>query len=498
MPTSSLRTADDSNDTDRREDRARSALRARVHATARRVEDVLDDPERIGADEHELDPDRTRSEADADDGVARDSGDELAVEALSDSDERLPKEVDARRTQERGSDALERDAFEDWMRIAQRHRRPLSDADTERYLADAHGEDATRASVAEDLLIRHNVRWMLHCLKIHPGVTGEMLSHAGPLREDLLAQARFGFLQAIRHWSDARARTGEHDGGRKKTLLKYAKYWIDAQVWTLIAPERYRLKQKAAHQRHKVLTAAAALAREGAHAPSAAAIAARLHDGALARLRDAQIDAPTREELRRAGALSVRRVEELLAHVATVESLDEVVGQGGREQQGDRTRGESIASPDASPDDGLIAEERRAAIQRLMRSPDPQLVDADLMGLALRYVHGLPTERGRDTVALKTQIVALVIGRTSDTVRSYIEQLPLRAFGYGSARAGDLKPIDGPATSDATVDATAVQAPTPSSRSGPSPWPEHQPPETPVTYERAPVRAQRVQRGLRS
>ena len=356
------------------------------------------------------------------------------------------------------------DAFETLRQLAQP---PLSDEVTARLLTEVHAEDSAVARRAEDLLLRHNIPWITHCIAKHPCVTSEMLAPSSALRDDLMSEGCFGFLIAVRRYDPDQARRGIDHGGRQKTLLKYAQLWIDNVIRVYIGPERYRLKARTGHKRHLVLTASETLRRRLGRVPQSTEIADYLEAEAREKQRAAGVLNPTRQQLRNMGALSPTVITTLLSHVAATVSLDEPI-EGTGTMAGRSASGVTWASylPDEASlgqaEAHLIRDDQARGIAGILRVIDPRLPNPVLRRLQVRMLYGLPSERGNPGYPFTAEEISYVLGRSPETVRAYEERLRLSLRGEELVPAAQLIPLQDAAT-DLRPEISVGDRPTPSS-----------------------------------
>jgi DNA-directed RNA polymerase specialized sigma subunit len=322
------------------------------------------------------------------------------------------------------------DAFEEWVRISRSHP-PLRQAELDRYIALAHGDDEGAAREAEDKLIRHNVKWIVRCLRAHPMVGPSIMDMPGGLRDDALSLGRMGFLLGIRAYSPERA-LSVGKAGHKKTILKYGEYWIRKLAGEFMHQERFLLPEDASLDRRKVLSAIADLERESGRAPTDEEVSARLRETTLRRValedlrtqgartpseeqvaaRIHELDQSNDRRLRRRGALLPARVRELREHQTFRYSLDTPVG-------GDGEDGPSLA--DYMADEGQSVEEMGEAgdIYRALGTLSAA-TDPTIRGPLSRGVHGTLAEDGIELHFPRTRDeIQLLTGRSRGSVDSY-------------------------------------------------------------------------------
>lgn len=312
--------------------------------------------------------------------------------------------------------ALERDAFEEFVQLRRRHP-PYTAEKLASMVEMAKGSDPESVALAEDLLIRHNVLWIVQCLQRRAG--REVMSRSSEERNDLLAIGRWAFLVGIRKYDAVKA--AKNGNGAKANLLTYTKYWITKLVNEYMHIERYGLKEEAALDRDKAVKARAALRSGLGREPSYDEVAQQLMTDARARLAKRGTASPSQEMLRRAGALGAERIKELLNHATSTVRLDTPVG-------GDAdgpTVAEYTEDEREDPTSRLeAAEQFDAVMSRLNLLPDRR------SRLAFRLLHGLPTEQGRSRLPVfNATEVGLVLGTGRDVVTRYEQDVRHALWG---------------------------------------------------------------------
>jgi DNA-directed RNA polymerase specialized sigma subunit len=296
-------------------------------------------------------------------------------------------------------------------------------------MAQVHSPDPEVAMQAEDTLIRHNIKWIVKCLKGAAGA--ESIRYPGDLRNDLLAEARMGFLDGIRKFNLERA--GKNGiKGQEKTVLGYCQIWIAKRVREFLPGERFGLNQDAALDRNKVIKARDELVAQTGKMPSSEEIAVRLEQKARKKLEAKQIAHPTPRQLSRAGALNSDRVDELLQHATSKLSLDAPTGDDGDDGP---TMAQYVSTSAQDLDNGMLADELKDGIAaRLDKLPNAQRRD----GMRMRF--GLPSsaDAARHPI-YNPEEVGVFMGRTRDSIAIYEEEMRQGFLGEEKVAVDDLR-----------------------------------------------------------
>lgn len=385
-----------------------------------RADRYLDGDIDAGEESLQIDPASSQSRLVGlfDDATQAEGGDEeLEGGAVSAEEVAAAEQIDLRSFQPaRPGKAFEADAFEDWVRLSKTYK-PLPGSELDGYVRMAKSDDPTLRELAETMLIRHNILWIVQCLQRKAG--REAMSRPGPEREDLLSIGRWGFLTGIRKYDEERAAKNAH--GTKANILTYTKFWIDKYVGEHLGIERYGLKEEAALDRDRILKAKAQLQRLLQREPTPEQIASLLEQQVRENLAKAGKKEITRDLLRRRGALGVDRIKELLAHSTSSVSLDAPVGDD-NDAPG---VGDYLRTDD---DDALEATAEHERLQGILSR-------LTLLGdrrdeQAFRMLHGLPAAEtgGRYPVFSPTE-VGLVFGMDREQVERGEERVRGELWG---------------------------------------------------------------------
>lgn len=362
------------------------------------LDDDLDSPDTLGVigqgSSSLLDPDVFTEE------------NELEMESVTEEEINEKVDLASLKGKRKATDPLEHDVFEDWAKLSYKYK-PLPEQETRAWLEMAHGSDPEAVAMAEDRLIRHNVLWIIKCLQRQAG--RDIMSRPNETRNELLSLGRWGFLTGIRKFD--RVAAGKNNTGVEANLLTYTKFWIVKYTNEFLGRERYGLKEEPALDRNKAIKAREMLRKQMNREPTYEEIAEVMASQAVVRAKSKGKANPTRDQLRRRGAISAERVKELLNHSTQTLSIDAPAG-------------DSEDSPSISDyvkdDNGDISERLEGEqlfegiMSRLALVPDPR------RRMAFRMLQGLPAETGRGRLPVfNKQEVALFCGRTRDSIACY-------------------------------------------------------------------------------
>lgn len=343
--------------------------------------------------------------------------DELEVESVT--NEEIAEKIDLASMagkKKNGRNSFEHDVFEDWVKMSLTYK-PLPGAETRAWVEMAHGSDPEAVAMAEDKLIRHNVLWIVKCLQRQAG--RDIMSRPNETRNELLSLGRWGFLTGIRKFD--RVKAGKNNTGVEANLLTYTKFWIVKYVSEFLGRERYGLKEEAALDRNKALKARTLLQKEMDREPTYEEIAKLMAAQAETRAKGKGKLNPTRDQLRRRGAISPERVKELLSHVTQTISIDAPVG----DSEDSPSISDYVRDEASNANERMEGEEAYEAIMsRLALVPDAR------KRMEFRMIMGLRSESGsaRLPVFNKTE-VAMFAGRTRDSITAHEEDVRNAIWG---------------------------------------------------------------------
>lgn len=289
-------------------------------------------------------------------------------------------------------------------------------------------QDTSAVEYAKDRLVRHNILWIITCLRRYAG--SKIMDRPSDMRDDMLSLGRMAFLEGLGKYDIEKA-VEKGSSGHKKTILKYCEFWIRKRVGETLKRERYGLNEDAALDRNRVMKARKKLKKELDRQPSPEEIAEYLERQAEKKLEEQGVEA-TSKRLRRKGALSEERIRQLLRHRTNKTSFDAPAIPG--ESDGPTLK-EYIEAGDASPDEVLALEERRNRLEEVLSSTPSRKND-----LLARWAHGLRSKdgRGRHTM-LNPEEQGMVLGRTRDTANSYVNDFTHRFQGEQVVEARRLR-----------------------------------------------------------
>lgn len=366
-----------------------------------------------------LDPEKVSRELDESDDLY----DEVDEAELAEADA-----LDLEQFSRRGQRGFDADAFEEWVSISRKYGN-LKPEEIDRLLRMAQGDDEEIASYAADKLVRHNVKWIVRCLRKSRLVGPSIMNYPSDLRDDMLSLGRMGFFVAIQKYDFEKAlKSGAK--GHRKSFLHYSAYWIDKMVGEFLNAERLGLNDDAAQDLKRVNEARAELARRLGRAPSNEEIAVHLEKKARAKLaREGEAD-PTMKRLRRRGALTVDRVAELSRHATRKVSVDAPVG--------DEPDGPGLQDYLAAEDRGAEAEAEVHAAVRQIKALLAQIPDLRKRWV-FKMLHAMATDRGHGFhMAYNPPEAAIFVGRSADSIGAYEEEVRQELMGEATVRVDAL------------------------------------------------------------
>lgn len=330
------------------------------------------------------------------------------------------------------------DAFEAWMRLKRQMPRP-TDEQVAGWLDALERGGEEDVAGATDALVSGFVGWMYSTIRMHPLVPPGALRTPGSLRDDLMGEARVGFLRALQAWRGDRGSAGRDAKGRRTVFMRYSRYWMDSAISAFIGQQQYRMSVSQVSRRMRILKVERELRERTGQRPSDEAIVAELQRRAHERLARKGITNPTQEQLRSAGALGRRSVRRQLAHV--VEGVSLTAGEeadGARGGPGAGIAEDVIAAEHGTddPEARLQEEARRRALEHYAIYNDASATGHVDRERIARYLVGL--HDGEQ--ALNAIEVSFVVGRRVDFVERQARSIRLAMRGQELRAAESVRP----------------------------------------------------------
>lgn len=273
-----------------------------------------------------------------------------------------------------------------------------------------HGDER-----AAEKLILHNVRFIDQQVRRW---AGSQTMNSSELRNDLFQEGLLGFTEAIQRydWDKAQERSST---GQRKTFLGYAAIRIRKRVARRNKEESFGMNERAALERSRALAVQASLEKTLGRKPTVKDIEKAMRESAREVLMEKGLPI-TKRNLRSAGALSAKRIRELIDFTNNRVSMDSTVGddEDGRalhESLAAESRVDVLSTIGASETVELVAEE-------VERAPVPH--KRYLMRLLAILHMGLTVNRdGRKIGHHRRSLEELadLIGVTKVTVNAHVD-----------------------------------------------------------------------------
>lgn len=268
---------------------------------------------------------------------------------------------------------------------------------------------------AAEKLVMHNVRYIDKQVRRW---AGSQVMNSSELRNDLFQEGLLGFTEAIHKydWDLALERSST---GERKSFLGFAASRIRKRVGRRHKEETFGMNERAALERRRALEAQRALEKTLGRKPTAKEIEEVLREKAHETLKERGLP-PTRRNLRSVGALSAKRIRELIDFTNNHISTDSTVGgdEDGRtlhETLASEKRTDVLSAIGASETVELFADE-------VQRAPVPH--GRYLMRLLAILHMGLSVERNGRSVAhhrRSLEELADLAGVTKATVSTHVD-----------------------------------------------------------------------------